>query len=264
VQNHGASQEKASAVVLDAKDIRKAYGHVVALNGAGLTVRAGEVVALIGDNGAGKSTLVKALSGVIQPDSGTIEVGGRVVSIPDPDAAAELGIGTVYQDLALAPDLGSPANFYIGRELVHGGPIGRLVGLLDRRQMRAKTRESLELLGVRLKDLDAPVSSLSGGQRQSLAIVRAVTWAEKVVFMDEPTAALGVVQTSRVLELIDRVRASGIGVVLVSHNMPQVLEIADRIEVLRLGTRVARFARGEATGEDLIAAMTGVGMRGAA
>lgn len=252
-----AAADAAHPIVLQATGLRKSYGHVAALVDAGITVRAGQVVALIGDNGAGKSTLVKVLSGTTQPNGGTILIDGHSVEIANPEAAGELGIGTVYQDLALAPDLGSPANFFIGREVVTGGRLGRAIGVLDHRKMRRHTVDSLSTLGVRLKDPDAPVSALSGGQRQSLAITRAVTWADRVVIMDEPTAALGVIQTGKVLELIARVRDSGLGVVLVSHNMPQVLEIADRIEVLRLGATVATFAHGEARGEDLVAAMTG-------
>lgn len=242
--------------VLEARGLVKRYGHVEALRGADFVVNRGEIVALIGDNGAGKSTLVKALSGAITPDGGEILADGRPVQLPNPVAAQQLGIETVYQDLSLCPDLGPEANLFIGREIMRSGLWGRL-GFIDKAAMRRRTAEALLSLGVTLRDVDAAVSSLSGGQRQSLAICRAVTWAQRVVFMDEPTAALGVVQTKRVQDLIRRVRDRGVAVVLVSHNMPQVLELADRIEVLRLGTRVARFGAGEASGEDLVAAMTG-------
>ena len=242
--------------LLEAKGIVKHFGRVHALRGADFTVNAGEVVALIGDNGAGKSTLVKTLSGVHPPDAGQIVFDGKAVHIPTPEAARELGIETVYQDLALAPDLESSANLFLGREVLRPGLLGRL-GWLDTAAMRRKTESSFGDLGVGVQDVTAPVATFSGGQRQGVAVARAVTWASRVVFMDEPTAALGVVQTRRVLELIRRVRDRGLSVVLISHNMPEVMEVADRVEVLRLGVRVATFQRGEASMEDLVGAMTG-------
>jgi len=242
--------------LLEAKGIVKHFGRVHALRGADLTVNTGEVVALIGDNGAGKSTLVKTLSGVHAPDAGQIVFEGREVHLPTPEAARELGIETVYQDLALAPDLESSANLFLGREVLRKGLLGRL-GWLDTAAMRKQTQSAFGDLGVGVQDVTAPVANFSGGQRQGVAVARAVTWASKVVFMDEPTAALGVVQTRRVLELIRRVRDRGLSVVLISHNMPEVMEVADRVEVLRLGQRVATFKRGEATMEDLVGAMTG-------
>jgi simple sugar transport system ATP-binding protein len=242
--------------LLEAKGIVKHFGRVHALRGADFTVNAGEVVALIGDNGAGKSTLVKTLSGVHPPDAGQILFDGKEVHLPTPEAARELGIETVYQDLALAPDLESSANLFLGREVLRPGLLGRL-GWLDTAAMRRKTESSFVDLGVGVQDVTAPVATFSGGQRQGVAVARAVTWASRVVFMDEPTAALGVVQTRRVLELIRRVRDRGLSVVLISHNMPEVMEVADRVEVLRLGVRVATFQRGEASMEDLVGAMTG-------
>ena len=242
--------------VLEARGITKRYGHVEALSGANFDLYPGEVVALIGDNGAGKSTLVKTLSGVHPPDAGEIRFEGREVHIPTPEAARELGIETVYQDLALAPDLESSANLFLGREVVRKGLLGRL-GFLDGAAMRERTDSAFRDLGVGVQDVTAPVATFSGGQRQGVAVARAVTWASRVVFMDEPTAALGVVQTRRVLELIRRVRDRGLSVVLISHNMPEVMEVADRVEVLRLGVRVATFQRGEASMEDLVGAMTG-------
>lgn len=243
--------------LLEARRIRKRFDHVDALRGADFTAYAGEIVSLIGDNGAGKSTLVKVLSGAVRPDSGDLLVDGEPVSFASPTAAQSAGIETVYQDLALAPALGPAANLFMGRELTKAGPLGRL-GFLDKAAMRDSTVRELASLGVKLADLDAPVSTLSGGQRQSVAICRAVAWAKRVVFMDEPTAALGVVQTRRVLDLIRQVRDRGLAVVLITHSMPQVLEVSDRIEVLRLGARVARFQAGEAKAEDLVAAMTGL------
>jgi simple sugar transport system ATP-binding protein len=242
--------------LLEARGIVKSFGRVRALRGASFTVNQGEVVALIGDNGAGKSTLVKTLSGVIHPDEGEIRFEGRPVAIPSPVAARELGIETVYQDLALAPDLESSANLFLGREAVRSGLLGKL-GFLDKGAMRRKTEEAFTQLGVGVQDPTAAVATMSGGQRQGVAVARAVTWAGKVVFMDEPTAALGVVQTRNVLDLIRRVRDTGLAVVLISHNMPEVMEVSDRVEVLRLGERVARFTTANTRMEELVGAMTG-------
>ncbi|SDW73816.1 monosaccharide ABC transporter ATP-binding protein, CUT2 family [Saccharopolyspora shandongensis] len=242
--------------LLEARNLVKRYGSVEALRGASFTVHPGEVVALIGDNGAGKSTLVKCLSGVEQPDSGQILVGGKPVTLDSPTVARSHGIETAYQDLAVAPDLDPAANLFLGREIRRPGLLGRL-GMLDKAKMREQAAEQFAKFGVSLPDLSVPIGSLSGGQRQSVAVARSVTWADKLVFMDEPTAALGVVQRERVLEVIRRVRDTGISVVLISHNMPEVLSVADRVEVLRLGSRVARFSAAEATLEDLVGAMTG-------
>jgi simple sugar transport system ATP-binding protein len=242
--------------LLEARGIVKSFGRVQALRGADFTAYPGEVVALIGDNGAGKSTLVKTLSGVHHPDAGEIVFEGRTVHIDNPIAARELGIETVYQDLALAPDLESAANLFLGREEMRPGLLGKL-GFVDNGAMRRRTKEAFGTLGVGVQDVEAPVAYFSGGQRQGVAVARAVTWASKVVFMDEPTAALGVVQTRKVLELIRRVRDTGLTVVLISHNMPDVLAVADRVEVLRLGERVARFKTADTTMEELVGAMTG-------
>ena len=242
--------------LLEARGLVKRYGHVEALRGADLAVHAGEVVALIGDNGAGKSTLVRQLAGNEQPDDGEIHVGGRPVILTSPAAAQHYGIEVVYQDLALAGDLDTPANLFLGREIVKKGFLGKL-GVLDRKAMRAEAVSTLSRFGLSLRGVDSPVFARSGGERQSIAVARAVAFASKVVFMDEPTAALGVNQRRRVLDLILAVREAGTAVVLISHNMPEVLEVADRIEVLRQGKRVARFAREEATTNTLVAAMTG-------
>ena len=244
------------APVLEARDIVKSFGRVEALRGASFTVYPQEVVALVGDNGAGKSTLVKTLVGVHPPDSGQILFDGQEVQIPTPHASRELGIETVYQDLSLASELDPAANMFLGREIARSGFLGKL-GFLDKREMRRRSDEAFRDLGVRIQDTGAPVANMSGGQRQGIAICRAVTWASKVVFMDEPTAALGVVQTRNVLDHIKRVREHGLSVVLISHNMPEVFEVADRIEVLRLGRRVARLRPQEVSMEDIVAAMTG-------
>ena len=242
--------------ILEARDIVKNFGRVLALRGADFDVFAGEVVALVGDNGAGKSTLIKCLAGVEQPDSGEIRFEGRPVTLSTPTQARALGIETVYQDLALAADLDPAANLFLGRESTRGGLLGKL-GFLDKAAMRRRSDEAFKNLGVRIQDTGARVANMSGGQRQGIAICRAVTWASKVVFMDEPTAALGVVQTRNVLDQIKRVREHGLSVVLISHNMPEVFEVADRIEVLRLGRRVARLRPEDVSMEDIVAAMTG-------
>jgi simple sugar transport system ATP-binding protein len=241
--------------LLEARGIVKSYGHVEVLRGADFQVAPGTVTALIGDNGAGKSTLVKILSGVMPPQGGEILMNGKPVQFASPTHARDLGIETVYQDLALAPDLGPAENAYIGRELLKPGFLGRL-GVLDKKRMRREAFATFTSLGTDVKDMDATVAALSGGQRQSVAICRSVMWAKGLVFMDEPTAALGVRQTRRVLDLIRRVADQGVAVVLISHNMPEVLEVSDSIQVLRLGRRVATFSH-SATVEDLVGAMTG-------
>ncbi len=241
--------------LLEARGLVKSYGHVEVLRGTDFHVAAGKVTALIGDNGAGKSTLVKILSGVIAPQGGQIILRDQPVEFGSPNHARECGIETVYQDLALAPDLGPAENAYIGRELVRPGFLGRL-GVLDKKRMRREAFATFTSLGTDVKDMDATVAALSGGQRQSVAICRSVMWAKGLVFMDEPTAALGVRQTRRVLDLIRRVADNGVAVVLISHNMPEVLEVSDSIQVLRLGRRVAEFGD-DATVDSLVGAMTG-------
>lgn len=242
--------------LLAAEGIVKKFGHVVALDGANFEVSPGEVVALIGDNGAGKSTLVKILSGALQPDAGHIESDGKPVVLGSPAAAQALGIETVYQDLAVAPELDSAQNMFLGREILRRGPLGAL-GFLDHRAMRQRAEEAFVRLGTTVSDVTVPVSRLSGGQRQAVPVVRSATFARKLILMDEPTAALGVLQRQNVLNLIRRIRDAGTSIVLISHNMPEVLEVADRIEVLRLGRRVTVVRRGEATMGDLVGAMTG-------
>jgi simple sugar transport system ATP-binding protein len=242
--------------VLEARQIIKSFGRVRALRGANFTVHPQEVVALVGDNGAGKSTLVKTVVGVHPPDDGEILFEGKPVTINTPHEARDLGIETVYQDLALAAEVDPAANMFLGREILRPGLLGKL-GFLDKGTMRRRSDEAFRDLGVRIQDTGARVANMSGGQRQGIAICRAVTWASKIVFMDEPTAALGVVQTRNVLEHIKRVREHGLSVVLISHNMPEVFEVADRIEVLRLGERVASLSPKDVSMEDVVAAMTG-------
>ena len=245
-----------STEVLRATGLVRAYGHVQALAGVDFSANAGEVVAVIGDNGAGKSTLVKILSGSVVPDEGTISIDGRQLALADPSAAREAGIETVYQDLALASDLDPAANLFLGREVKKRGLLG-LLGWLDKNTMRSKAEQAFQSLGVSVRSGSYPTSSLSGGQQQGIAVARAVMWASRVVIFDEPTAALGVKQTQNVLDLIRRVRDRGIAVVLISHSMPDVISVADRIDVLRLGRKVCQFGAGEATTDDLVAAMTG-------
>ncbi len=239
--------------LLEARGVTKHYGHVLALDGAGFSVYPGEVTALIGDNGAGKSTLVKTLSGAIRPDEGEILIEGTPVRLASPLDARRHGIETVYQDLALAPDLDAAANLHLGRELY----LIPFLRVLNRGAMRERAIHAFRDLGVTLPDVSAPVGTLSGGQRQSVAVARAVLYASRVIFMDEPTAALGVVQRERVLDTIRRVRDRGISVVLISHNMPEVLAVADRIEVLRMGRRVAVYTAAQTSVEELVGAMTG-------
>jgi simple sugar transport system ATP-binding protein len=242
--------------LLQARGIFKSYGHVEALRGCDFDVYPNEIVALVGDNGAGKSTLIKILAGSETADAGQVSLEGRLIQASTPFEAMRLGIETVYQDLALAPDLDGSANLYLGREVMRPGLLGKL-GFLDNKAMRAGARKAFGELGVDLQNAQSAVANLSGGQRQSVAVARSVAWASKVVFLDEPTAALGVVQTARVLETVKRIRDRGVAAVLISHNMRQVLEIADRIEVLRLGRRVARFEAKGTTIEQLVSAMTG-------
>ena len=242
--------------LLAARGVVKRFGHVQALQGADFSAYPGEVVALIGDNGAGKSTLVNVLSGVLSPDEGEITVDGVPVQFDGPMDAQRHGVETVYQDLSLAPHLDAAANLYLGRELFRGGLL-RPFHALDRPAMRKAAVQAFAELGVTLLDVNAPVGALSGGQRQSVAVARAVAFANKVIFLDEPTAALGVVQRGRVLDTVRRVRDRGISVVLISHNMPEVLSVADRVEVLRLGRRVASFNAAETSIEELVGAMTG-------
>jgi simple sugar transport system ATP-binding protein len=242
--------------LLEARGVTKRFGAVEALRGASFAVNAGEVVALMGDNGAGKSTLIKTICGVHPPDDGEILFAGRSIVGMSPSEIHSLGVETVYQDLALAPDLDTAANLYLGREMLAKGLLGRL-GVLATKRMAVHAQQVLTDLNVAIKDPSAPVATLSGGQQQSVAVARAVTWADRLVIMDEPTAALGVPQTRAVLDLIRRVRDSGRSVVLISHSLPDVLAVADRIEVLRLGRRVARLVTTETSEEQIVGAMTG-------
>lgn len=242
--------------VLEARGISKQYGHVEALSGANFDVNAGEVVALIGDNGAGKSTLVRIMSGTEPASAGQLLFEGRPVELTSPVDARKLGMETVFQDLALAPHLSPVQNMYLGREVMRAGALGRL-GFMDSRSMRKGSRDAFDKLGATVRNLNGPVGAMSGGQRQGIAVARAAAWAQKVIFLDEPTAALGVLQTKNVLELVRRVSAEGIAVVFISHSMPHVMEVADRIQVMWRGRRVATYRKEDTSMEQLVAAMTG-------
>jgi D-xylose transport system ATP-binding protein len=239
----------AQTPLLQLRGLSKTFGAVSALTNVDLDLDAGEVVALVGDNGAGKSTLVKILAGAHRPDAGTISFSGSTVHVDDPAAALTLGIATVYQDLALCENLDVVQNLFLGRELKRAR--------LDEVTMEARSWELLRQLNARIPTVRAPVASLSGGQRQTVAIARSLLGDPKAVILDEPTAALGVAQTAEVLDLIDRLRERGLGVLMVSHNMEDVLAVADRIVVLRLGRNNGEFAAETTSHEDIVAAITG-------
>jgi fructose transport system ATP-binding protein len=243
--------------VLAATGLTKRYGQVTALDGADFELLPGEVLAVIGDNGAGKSTLIKALTGAIQPDEGEIRLDGKRVHFHTPIDARRHGIETVYQDLAVAPALDIASNLFLGRERRRKGVLGTVFRMLDKPGMREAAGRQMAELKIGLRSLTQPVESLSGGQRQGVAVARAAAWAQHVVIMDEPTAALGVKESGQVLDLIRRVRDRGLPVVLISHNMPQVFEIADRIHVQRLGRRVAVVKPAEHSMAEVVAIMTG-------
>ena len=242
--------------VLEARGIVRNYGTVEALRGADFTVNAGEVTALIGDNGAGKSTLVRILSGTEAPDDGSIFIEGKEVKFDTPIDAREVGIETVFQDLALCPHLSPVQNLFLGREIPRKGLLGKF-GFLDNEKMKKISADAFKDLGATVRSLTANVGSMSGGQRQSIAVARSAAWANKVLFFDEPTAALGVVQKKNVLDLVRRVRDKGIGVVFISHSMPEVLEIADRVQVMRRGRTIADYKAKSTNLEELVGAMTG-------
>jgi fructose transport system ATP-binding protein len=243
--------------ILEAHGLVKRYGQVVALDGADFELYAGEILAIIGDNGAGKSTLIKALSGAIQPDEGEISLDGKRVHFRSPLDARRAGIETVYQDLAVAPALDIAANIFLGRERRFGGPLGWLLRILDKRGMRREATRHFSELKIGVQSMKQPVENLSGGQRQGVAVARASAWAERLAIMDEPTAALGVKETRQVVELIRRVRDRGLPVILISHDMPHVFELADRIHIMRLGKRVAVVSPKTHTMPEAVAIMTG-------
>ncbi|WP_157314237.1 ATP-binding cassette domain-containing protein [Chitinibacter sp. GC72] len=253
---HSLTQD-ARPLVLQAKGIVKRYGQVTALDGADFELRAGEIMAVIGDNGAGKSSLIKALSGAIEPDSGEILLDGQAVQFKSPIDARRAGIETVYQDLAVAPAMTIAENLFLGREIRRDNLLGHWFGALDKKRMLKDSIAYMQELKIGIRSMSQAVETLSGGQRQGVAVARAAAFARHVVIMDEPTAALGVKEGNMVLELIRNVRDRGLPVVLISHNMPHVFEIADRIHVARLGRRAAILNPKAITMSDAVAVMTG-------
>ena len=250
-----------STPVLSLKGVSKSFGPVQALSDVNFEVRPGEVVALVGDNGAGKSTLVKVIAGIHPWDEGTMEFEGEEVTVSGPADAVALGIATVYQDLALSDNLDVVENLYLGREKVADGPAGA-VGQLDEVSMEKRTGELLENLAVTITDLRAEVGTMSGGQRQQVAIARSLLGDPKLVILDEPTAALGVRQTAQVLALIKRLREQGHAVLVISHNLADVFEVADRIFVLRLGREAGDFSASDTNQEQVVGAITGASGNG--
>jgi fructose transport system ATP-binding protein len=246
-----------STPVLQAHGIVKRFGQVTALDGADFDLRAGEILAVIGDNGAGKSSLIKVLSGALVPDEGEVRLDGRPVRFGSPIEARRAGIETVYQELAVAPAMTIAENLFLGRELRLPGWRGRVLRMLDKRRMLEESVARMQDLKVGIRSMKQPVETLSGGQRQCVAVARSAAFARHVVIMDEPTAALGVKESNMVLDLIRRVRDRGLPVVLISHNMPHVFEIADRIHVARLGRRAAVLNPRKISMSDTVAVMTG-------
>lgn len=245
-------------VVLEATGLVKLFGRVVGLRGVDVRLRAGEVLAVIGDNGAGKSTLIKCLSGAMIPDRGSMKVDGKDVQFKSTQDAREAGIETVYQTLAVAPALDIASNLYLARELRRPGFAGKWLRMLDKKAMREKSEEHIKSLGITtLQNINQSVETLSGGQRQVVAVARTGAFGSKVAILDEPTAALGVRETGQVLRLIQDLKERGLGVILISHNMPNVFEVADRIHVQRLGGRAAVITPQTHSMEDAVAIMTG-------
>jgi fructose transport system ATP-binding protein len=244
--------------IISARGLMKRYGTVVAMNGCDFDLMPGEILAVIGDNGAGKSTLIKALSGAVTPDHGTIELEGKPVQFRGPEEARQAGIETVYQTLAMSPALSIAENMFLGRELRMPGVLGSFLRMTDRSRMNAFAREKLNELGLMtIQDITQPVETLSGGQRQGVAVARAAAFGSKVIILDEPTAALGVKESRRVLELILDVQSRGIPIILISHNMPHVFEVADRIHIHRLGARFCVIDPKDYSMSDAVAFMTG-------
>jgi fructose transport system ATP-binding protein len=243
--------------VFQARGLVKRYGGVTALDGADFDLRAGEILAVIGDNGAGKSSLIKALSGAIVPDEGQLRLDGELVQFKSPIDARRHGIETVYQDLAVAPAMTIAENLFLGREILRPGLLGKWLRLIDKKRMLEEAVGHMQDLKIGIRSMQQAVGTLSGGQRQGVAVARSTAFAKHVVILDEPTAALGVKEGNMVLELIRRVRDKGLPVVLISHNMPHVFEIADRIHIQRLGKRVAVVNPKHISMSDTVAVMTG-------
>ncbi len=248
---------RGSDVVLEVRDITKSFGGVRALQGVSFSLARGAVLGLVGDNGAGKSTLIKCISGMHQPDSGAIVIDGLPRVLGSPHQARELGVETVYQDLSLIETFDVPSNLFLNRELYRAGRLGRALHWLDKRRMARETEETLDRLHITIPSLKEPVENLSGGQRQAIAVARAVAWGRHIVLMDEPAAALGVEQSELVLRLIEHLAAEGVAVVFISHNMEHVLRVTHRVVVLRHGKEVADIPTSEAASARLVGLITG-------
>jgi fructose transport system ATP-binding protein len=244
-------------IIMQARGLVKRYGHVTALDGADFDLRSGEILAVIGDNGAGKSTLIKALSGALIPDQGEIRLDGNVVKFHSPIDARRQGIETVYQDLAVAAAMTITENLFLGREIRKTGVMGKVFRMLDKKRMLREADAHMKGLQIGIRSMKQAVETLSGGQRQGVAVARSAAFARHVVIMDEPTAALGVKEGNMVLELIRRVRDRGLPVILISHNMPHVFEIADRIHIARLGKRACVVNPKKISMAETVAVMTG-------
>jgi ABC-type sugar transport system ATPase subunit len=246
-----------AAIVLEGRGLHKSYGPVTAVDGVDVSIRAGEITAIVGDNGAGKSTLVKMFAGAVTPDRGSLSVGGQPVSFGSPHDARAHGIETVFQDLALAPNRDVVQNLFLGRELLRPGPLGRL-GVMDKGEMARRAAQQLGSLGVDIPRLGGfPIGRMSGGQRQSVAVARGAFWATTAMLMDEPTAALGIREAERVLSLARQVAKRGLAVVLVSHILPHVMELADRVIVMRHGRKVAELTE-DISSDRLVGLIVGV------
>lgn len=249
---------KSVAPVLEAKGLVKTYGRVVAIDGADLQLFPGEVLAVVGDNGAGKSTMIKCLSGAETPDAGTMELDGLPINFKKQKDSRDSGIETVYQTLAVSPALDIAANLFLGREVRKKGPLGSIFRMLDNSGMKKSAKEHITALGIgTIQNMGQAVETLSGGQRQAVSVARAAAFGQKLIIMDEPTAALGVRESTQVLKLIQNLRERGLPVILISHNMPQVFEVADRIHIQRLGKRVAVVTPKTHTMNEVVAVMTG-------
>jgi simple sugar transport system ATP-binding protein len=245
--------------LLEARGITKAYGNVAALTGVNFHLNPSEIVGLVGDNGAGKSTLVKTLCGAHQPTDGQILIDGEEVTFSSPKESRERGIEVVYQDLALANELSVAENIFLGREMKRSGIMGRL-GAMDRKAMYASAIDTLHSLAIEIKSVETRCGMMSGGQRQAVAVARAIMWGSKVLLLDEPTAALAVAESDKIAGLVAGVKEKGVGVILVSHNLPQVHELCDRVVVLLRGRVVTELQRGEYNVDDMVSWITGTAL----
>jgi fructose transport system ATP-binding protein len=250
-------QSAGTPPLLAASGISKAFGHVEALRGVEIEIHAGEVLAIVGDNGAGKSTLIKILSGALQPDEGEIRIDGQRVALHNPITARANGIETVYQDLAIVPIFDVAENLFLGREIRLGGVLGRILPFIDKRAMRRQASDHMRTLNIGITSVRQRVETLSGGQRQAVAVARAPAFGRRLVILDEPTAALGVRETAAVLDVIRRINEQGLAIILISHNLPLVLELSDRVMVLRAGRKVGDVKTSETDVEQIVRLITG-------